>query len=142
MVVATANKNGKPWISPVFFSYDDKYNLYWVSDKSALHSQNIRLRPESGIVIYGRVTPAEHPVAAYFDATAVELDEINEIDSAIEALAKRQQDEKFVIKSAADVTGSACWRIYKATPKEISVRDDAVDPLTGQAITIRKPVKF
>lgn len=142
MVIATADENGKPWISPVFFSYDDSHSLYWVSDKGARHSENVRNRPEIGVVIYGKVPPEEYPDAVYFDAVALELESEEDIRHGITALAKREQAEKFVIKSIADVTGPSCWRIYRATAKEITKREDATDPTTGQAITIRIPVRL
>ena len=34
-----------PHISPVEFVHDDENNLYWVSSKTATHSENIRKRP-------------------------------------------------------------------------------------------------
>lgn len=142
MIIATANADGKPWISPVFFSYDDQFNLYWVSDKKAQHSASVRTRPQVGIVIVGAIPPEDYPDAAYFDAEAIELNNETDIKQGMTALAKRHQADKFVIKTPADASGDACWRIYKATYKEVSKREDDVDHDTGQAITVRMPVKL
>lgn len=41
MTVATASSEGEPWISPLFFGYNEKFNLYWASDKDAKYSKLI-----------------------------------------------------------------------------------------------------
>jgi nitroimidazol reductase NimA-like FMN-containing flavoprotein (pyridoxamine 5'-phosphate oxidase superfamily) len=52
LTLATATKDGKPWISPLFFAYDNDFNLYWVSSKNSLHSKLIRSNPRVAIVIF------------------------------------------------------------------------------------------
>lgn len=142
MVIATADASGKPWISPVFYMYDDEFNLYWVSNKSALHSINIRNNPRVAISIFGPIpNEEEHRIfSAYIDAEAVELTDESKISNAAKIMQRRTQPDKFMIKSLADVTGIAAWRIYKATPKETSTRMDAIDEASGQAITVREKV--
>lgn len=139
MTIATADTSGKPWVSPVFFMHDDKYNLYWVSNKDALHSQNIKTRAEIAIVIFGELQDNEVD-GVYIDAVATELQVETEITEAMKILAKRPQPTKFTIQSISDVTGDAAWRIYKAVPISISKRADAT--IKGQAITVREPIEF
>lgn len=142
MTIATADINGKPWATTVGFSFDKSYNLYWVSHKDHLHSRNIKLRPQVGIVIFGNIPPNDID-GVYFDAEAFELEDENEIKTGVEIISKNAESpKKFTIQSIKDVQGSACWRIYKAIPKEITKRANANDKLTGQAITIREPVKL
>lgn len=142
MVVATADAQGKPWISPVFYMYDEHFNLYWVSDKSALHSQNIRHNRCVAICIFGPISQEEEDKihGIYIDAEVSELTDENEITSAASILRQRTQPDKFMIKSLADVAGIAAWRIYKAVPKEISKRRDAIDEVSGQTISIREKI--
>ena len=139
MVVATADHNGKPWISPVGFQPDENYNLYWVSHSGALHSQNIKSRPEVAIVIVGK-NPDGNNDGVYFDDKATELDDEAEITKAITILAARPKDAKFDINTLDQVTGEAVWRIYKAEPVEVSKRAD--DTLKGQAITVREKIEL
>ena len=139
MTLATADTLGKPWVSPVFFMYDNKYNFYWVSSKNALHSQNIRARKEVAIVIFGKLSNNEVD-GVYIDATASELKTESNIKEAMNILSKRPQPTKFTIQSNTDVTGNAVWRIYKAIPVTISKRADAT--IKGQAITVRELIKF
>lgn len=140
MTIATADGDGKPWVSPVYFRHDDQFNLYWVSDKDALHSLNIRNRPAVGIVIFGPTPPTDSYDGLYLDCIAQELNDDSEIRAAMMVLNQGKQEDKFMIKSFDDVTGKAAWRIYKATPQEVTKRADAISEQSGQAITIRKAV--
>lgn len=139
MTIATADASGKPWISPVFFVHDQLFTLYWVSFTEALHSVNIRSRPQVAISILGR--PPDHEGdGVYIDAEAVELNNVDEVERAIQVLHTRQQESKFMVNSPADVLGDAGWRIYRAIPKEIYKRSDASEIVRGQHITIRVKV--
>ena len=136
MTIATADASGKPWSSPVFFAYDDKFTLYWVSFTDAVHSMNIRSRPQVAITILG-TSPGHYGDGVYIDAEAVELNDVREAERAIQVLRRRPQESKFTVNSSADVLGAAVWRVYKAIPKEVYKRSDADVIVKGQYITTR-----
>jgi hypothetical protein len=70
MVLATADADGAPWASPVWFATDDGRAFYWVSDPNVRHSRNIAARPEIAIVIFdSTVTPGD-AAAVYMEARA------------------------------------------------------------------------
>jgi pyridoxine/pyridoxamine 5'-phosphate oxidase len=52
MVLATADADGVPWVTPVWFATEDERVFYWISDPNARHSRNIAARPEIAIVIF------------------------------------------------------------------------------------------
>lgn len=137
MTVATANQDGKPWVSPVGYAFDESYNLYWVSHKDAIHSENVRLKPGVAIVIVGN-NPDGNMDGVYFDATAVELNDVTELPAAIKLVDSRNKDAKYAIGSVENATGDAVWRIYKATPRSVWKRMD--DTSGGQAVTVREKV--
>lgn len=139
MIVATADQNGKPWISPVGFQPDESYNLYWVSSKEAIHSENIRSRPEVAIVIVGK-TPDGEMDGVYFDAVATALEESDELERAVAIFATRPKEPKFDVSDISQVTGGAVWRMYKAKPIKISKRADTT--IKGQAVTIREDIEL
>jgi nitroimidazol reductase NimA-like FMN-containing flavoprotein (pyridoxamine 5'-phosphate oxidase superfamily) len=120
MTVATVGNDGQPWVSPVYFAHDDNYSLYWVSDPEALHSANIRERPEVAIVIHG--TCFGKVDAVYIKATAVELSDEGDVRDGMKVLARRPQIPKWTIDDIAVVTGSGPWRIYKATRESTETR--------------------
>lgn len=139
MTVATADASGKPWVSPVGYVADDVYNLYWVSDKNAIHSKNVHERTQVGIVITG-ANPSGELDDVYFDAEAKELSNPEEIESAIRLRSTIDELEKFKINSVDDVTGDAAWRIYVARPLHVFKRSDG--EANGQAITVREEISL
>ena len=44
MVLGTADEEGRPWASPVYFAADGYRDFYWVSRPEAVHSRNIAWR--------------------------------------------------------------------------------------------------
>jgi nitroimidazol reductase NimA-like FMN-containing flavoprotein (pyridoxamine 5'-phosphate oxidase superfamily) len=136
MTIATADVSGKPWSSPVFFVYDRQFTFYWVSFIGAVHSVNIRVRPQVAITLLGG--PPDHEGdGVYIDGEAFELDDESEVEQAIQVLWTRPQESKFTVDSPADVLGDAAWRVYKAVPKEVYKRSDVGDSVNGQYITRR-----
>ena len=70
MTLATADADGVPWASPVWFAPNGYSELLWVSDPNARHSRNIAARPEIAIVIFdSRQTPGDG-LAVYMEARA------------------------------------------------------------------------
>ncbi len=70
MTLATADADGVPWASPVWYATEDGRHFYWVSDPNARHSRNIAERPEIAIVIFdSTVTPGDAD-AVYLAARA------------------------------------------------------------------------
>lgn len=120
MTVATASPEGNPWVSPVFFAYDDRYNLYWISNKDARHSQYVRSNPNIAIVIFDSSAIEGSGDGVYFEAEARELSDENDIKPVIPMWNQRAQEAEFQISGFNSVLGDAAWRVYKATPKTIS----------------------
>jgi nitroimidazol reductase NimA-like FMN-containing flavoprotein (pyridoxamine 5'-phosphate oxidase superfamily) len=111
MVLGTADEQGVPWATPVWFATADCRDFYWVSKPGARHSRNIAARPEIAIVIYdSTVTPGEAR-AVYMTATAERTDDI----AVFAAESARQDIKPWTI---ADVTGAARHRLYRATATE------------------------
>jgi uncharacterized protein YhbP (UPF0306 family) len=54
MSLATVDKDNEPWISPVAYAYDDKWNFYFVTIPSSKHGLNFNIN--------------NHIVAAIFDS--------------------------------------------------------------------------
>lgn len=118
MTIATVSADGRPWVSPVFFAYDDHYNLYWVSHTDAQHSGFVRNNPNVAIVIFDSHAPEGEGDAIYFEATAKEISEESEILSAMTVLGGRVTKDEFRVKEIGQVTGNGLWRIYKAIPSK------------------------
>jgi Pyridoxamine 5'-phosphate oxidase len=82
MTLATADAEGVPWATPVWYAPRGYAELFWVSYPDARHSRNLALRPELSIVIFDTtVTPGDGQ-AVYMEATAAESAEGLEVFSA------------------------------------------------------------
>lgn len=73
LTLGTADTEGRPWISPVYFATVDYIEFYWVSAHDAAHSRNIARRPQVSMVIFDSQVPTYHGRAVYLSATATEL---------------------------------------------------------------------
>ena len=73
MTIGSADENGLPWVSPVWFAPADHREFFWVSDPDATHSRNIAARPQVSIVIFDSRVPIGTGQAAYIAATAEQL---------------------------------------------------------------------
>lgn len=118
--VSTASLKGSPWISPVFFSYDEDYNIYWVSYINSLHSKLLRKNPQAAIVIFNSTAKEGEGDGVYFEVKVVELSREKEILKAINIMNRRVTVDDFRIKSIDEVMDKGVWRIYKAIPKKVS----------------------
>ena len=73
MTLATADEQGRPWASPVWYAPASPTELLWASDPDARHSQNIASRPEIGIVIFDSTVPIGGAAGVYMEAVAERL---------------------------------------------------------------------
>jgi general stress protein 26 len=134
--VATASLDGKPWISPVFYAYDEQYNIYWVSDKNALHSKNIQANPQGAVVIFNSQAPEGEGDGVYIEAKVEEVRDEKEIEYALNIRNLRVTQDEFKVKNPQEVTGEGSWRIYKAIPLKISKLTEG-EYINGQYIDKR-----
>jgi nitroimidazol reductase NimA-like FMN-containing flavoprotein (pyridoxamine 5'-phosphate oxidase superfamily) len=83
VVLATADVDGVPWASPVWFATENYRELYWVSYPGARHSQNIAVRPQIAMVVFDRTVPAGTGQGVYMSATAEQLSDPDAIEYGI-----------------------------------------------------------
>ena len=73
MALGTADEDGHPWVSPVWFASEDYRQFHWVSSPEARHSRNLASRPEVAIAIYDSSTVPGSAEAVYMSGRAEEL---------------------------------------------------------------------
>jgi hypothetical protein len=64
MTIGTADDEGVPWVSPVWYAPVDYREFLWVSDPEARHSSNIAARPRVAIVIFDSRGTRRTPLVA------------------------------------------------------------------------------
>jgi pyridoxine/pyridoxamine 5'-phosphate oxidase len=113
MTLATADENGVPWASPVWFATEDERVFYWISDPNARHSRNIAARPEVAIVIFdSTVTPGDAQ-AIYIEARAEPCGL-----EGFEVFARESEAQGLWVTKPEQVTAPAKHRLYRATVTE------------------------
>jgi hypothetical protein len=117
MTIATADADGRPWISPVWFATRNYREFFWVSRPEARHSRNIAVRPEVAIVIFDSQQPPGTGDGAYLWGSAELVPEPG------------RDDGIGVFSSVSEVNGAGAWsrsdveppaelRLYRATIAE------------------------
>jgi Pyridoxamine 5'-phosphate oxidase len=112
MVLGTANADGRPWASPVWYAPEGYTEFLWVSDPGARHSRNLADRPELAIVIFDSSVPPGHGEGVYMEAVAGLVPDA-EIDEAIATFSRHEASSEEPW-TRANVEGDAKHRLYRA----------------------------
>ncbi len=70
MTLATLDPDGRPRVSPVYYTAARYTDFYWVSSPESQHSRNVAERREIQIVIFGSAAAVGAGEAVYLGATA------------------------------------------------------------------------
>jgi nitroimidazol reductase NimA-like FMN-containing flavoprotein (pyridoxamine 5'-phosphate oxidase superfamily) len=116
MTLGTADHEGVPWVSPVWYAPVECREFFWVSDPEARHSRNIAARPQVAIVIFDS-HDAGGWKAVYATATASELSGVD-LERGIELFNRRSVDREMREWTANDVRAPAKHRLFGATASE------------------------
>jgi nitroimidazol reductase NimA-like FMN-containing flavoprotein (pyridoxamine 5'-phosphate oxidase superfamily) len=114
MVLGTADENGHPWVSPVYYAPVDYREFIWVSRPETLHSHNLAARPEVSIVIFDSSVPIGNGQGVYMAANAEEVSGEARV-AAMEAFSRRSLGHGGREWTLADVESPADFRLYRAT---------------------------
>jgi hypothetical protein len=128
MVLATADEDGLPWATPVWFATEDLVELFWVSRPGARHSTNLAARPELGITVFDSRQPAGTGRGAYVSAIGGPVLE-DDLDRGLAIFSRGSERAGAGPWGRADVTGAARHRLYRATAVErfvLSARDERI----------------
>jgi Pyridoxamine 5'-phosphate oxidase len=109
MTLATADAQGTPWASPVWFAHRDYREFLWVSDPESRHSGNLAVRPELAIVIFDSGAAPPDGTGVYMTATAEQKADDIELYSE-QGVAQGLREW-----TLEDVTPPARFRLYRAT---------------------------
>jgi pyridoxine/pyridoxamine 5'-phosphate oxidase len=123
MTLATADGDGRPWATPVWFADRDLEDFVWVSRPGARHSRNIAARPAVGIVVFDSTVVVGGASAVYVEAEAVEVDP-DDRAAALAACNRRTQQQGIGSWTEQRVTGAARSRLYRARASRVYVLDE------------------
>jgi uncharacterized protein YhbP (UPF0306 family) len=117
LTLGTADEDGVPWVSPVWYASADYREFFWVSSPDARHSRNVTARPEVSIVIFDSQVPVGGAQAVYMAASAEQLD-ADSLERGIEIFSRRSVADLAREWTAEDVRPPARHRLYRALATE------------------------
>jgi uncharacterized protein YhbP (UPF0306 family) len=109
---------GGPWVADVIYVFDDEFNLYWMSDPDARHSQALLDSPSVAGTITVSNAKQEPNLGIQFAGIARKL-EGSRSDLALKHFAKRGKPAP---QEDADVLQGDAW--YELVPKKIELIDE------------------
>jgi uncharacterized protein YhbP (UPF0306 family) len=113
MTLGTADAEGRPWVSPVWYARAGPDALLWVSKPQARHSRNIAVRAQVAIVIYDSSVPVGRAEAVYLEAVAEELDGQG-MERALAVYSEHGRALGLAAWTVDDVREPARFRLYRA----------------------------
>jgi uncharacterized protein YhbP (UPF0306 family) len=130
MSLGTSSDN-KPWVCEVHFVYDDDLkNLYWISDTTRRHSQDIEANPNAAGTIVTQHHLNQLVRGVYFEGKAHKLEDVSPEHPAYKAYAAR-----FPSRPLGKVGTEAGPRFYRLAVSDWYVFDTYNGP--GQKLHIQ-----
>ena len=114
MTLATADADGRPWASPVWFAHESYARFLWVSKPEARHSRNLATRPRAGIVIFDSTVRMGGARAVYLEAEVELLDE-DEAGRDIGVFSRRSEEFGGPEWTVEEIRPPAPLRLYRAS---------------------------
>lgn len=122
LTLATADRAGLPWPSPVWYAHAGYREFFWVSAPGTRHSRNLAERPEAGIVIFDSHVPAGTAQAVYLTVTTAEVT-AEELIRGIGVFSARSRERLGKPWTPDDVRAPSALRLYRASVSEVWVVD-------------------
>lgn len=119
LILGTADPDGRPWTSPVYFAPGGDREFYWLSATDAEHSRHIAERPQVSIVVFDSTVAPYHGRAVYAVGEAREVSG-SDIDRALEAY-RRPDGGGVTPFTRQEVTAPTPYRLYRATASDLWV---------------------
>jgi nitroimidazol reductase NimA-like FMN-containing flavoprotein (pyridoxamine 5'-phosphate oxidase superfamily) len=121
LTLGTADAEGLPWVSPVWYATADCRHFYWVSSPEARHSRNIASRPQVSFVIFDSQVQPGSADAVYISAVAEQV--VDDLDAGLAVFNARGEAQGLRPWTRADVQSPAKHRLYRAVVREQFVLD-------------------
>ena len=123
LTLATADAEGRPWATPVWFAADGLDSFCWVSRPGARHSVNIAARPQVGFVVYDSTVSSSDAAAVYVEAEAAEV-EVDQRAAVLAVYNRRTAAQGLAEWTDEKVTAPAQFRLYRAVATQVYVLDE------------------
>jgi pyridoxine/pyridoxamine 5'-phosphate oxidase len=121
--LATADVEGRPWATPVWFAERGLRQYVWVSRTTRRHSQNVAQRAQIALVVFDSTVPVGSGSAVYVEAAAAQVPD-HELEAALPVFNAKCEASGLSTWDRSKVSGGAPHRLYLATAAQVWVLDD------------------
>jgi hypothetical protein len=125
-VLATADADGTPWATPVWFAHDGLDRVYWLSWPGSRHSRLVEKRPDIALTVFDSTAVPNEGTAFYATARARQCPE-DQLDRGLEVVNRRAEAQGTGPFPRERVTGGSRLRLYVAEVLEAWVLDQDAD---------------
>jgi len=122
VVLATADADGHPWATPVWFAADGLDRILWVSATESRHSRLIEERPEVALTVFDSTVLSGEAAAFYATAVARPVPD-DLLDGALAVYNARGAQQGLDPFTRERLTGDARLRLYEAVVVDAWVLD-------------------
>ncbi|MEV4533046.1 pyridoxamine 5'-phosphate oxidase family protein [Asanoa sp. NPDC049518] len=129
LTLGTVGPDGRPRVSPVYFTHVGYRDFYWVSSPVARHSVNVAERPDVAIVVFDSTAAIGQGRAVYVDAVAALVPD-HELPQRC-ASAFGDVAPGAVAFTPDELSGDAELRLYLARATALDVHIRGSDPKYG-----------
>lgn len=126
VVLGTADADGRPWVTPVWFAPDGLDRLFWLSWPGSRHSRLVEQRSEIALTVFDSSVEPNQGAAFYATARAGRCRD-DEIDEGLQVVNRRSGARGIDRTSRAQVSGPARLRLFVAVYVERWVLDQDAD---------------
>jgi nitroimidazol reductase NimA-like FMN-containing flavoprotein (pyridoxamine 5'-phosphate oxidase superfamily) len=119
VTLGTADPDGRPWTSPVYFAPAGDRAFYWMSTTDARHSRHLAERPQLSLVIFDSTVAPYHGRAVYAVGEARELSG-DDLDAALRAYPRPDGKDATPV-TREELTAPSPYRLYQATASNMWV---------------------
>lgn len=142
-VLSTSDKSGV-WATPIYFTYDDKFNFYLLSEASTRHVRDVKANPKVALAI---VMPANISEGLEVGIQIAGIASVVPEEDAEEVFEKRglrliNGKEKYYKSSGGHNVKPSTGFFIKITPTIINYLDRRYHGPDGHKISIKNLVKF
>jgi nitroimidazol reductase NimA-like FMN-containing flavoprotein (pyridoxamine 5'-phosphate oxidase superfamily) len=140
LVLATADAEGRPWATPVFYAARHEHLFLWVSAPDSRHSRNIAERPTVAMTIFDSHAPIGGAEALYLEATATRVED-GDRATALDTLNARLPARHRLAMADVEVPGPL--QVYRADVSRhfVLIRggDQRFDNVTDMRLEVTPP---
>lgn len=133
LTLATANKKGEAWASPLAYAYDEAKNIfYFYSARSSRHCLNMAENPKVSVCIFNSTLPSAKAEGLQFDAVVEEVsvgDLPQVMDFYFETSFPDEEERKEWVRPVSDFLPDSAQAFYQIKPINLFINDhqDGID---------------